>query len=64
MTENHDLAPEADVQEQRLPSGTDVDDADTTAAETSLPWEADPADAADQAAAVPMDDEDDHRAGT
>jgi hypothetical protein len=60
MTENHDLAPEADVDEQQRPEqGTD-----TEPAEVAVPLEANPADAAEQSASVPLDEDDEHRLGT
>ncbi|WP_298176547.1 hypothetical protein [Saccharomonospora sp.] len=57
MTENHDLAPEVDVNEQQVPVTPAVD----TPAETGMPMEADPADVAEQAAAVPHDEDDEFR---
>ncbi|MFC4001388.1 hypothetical protein ACFS2C_06440 [Prauserella oleivorans] len=57
MTENPDLAPDADVHEQRqsIPDGSI-----TEPPELDVPLEANPADAAEQAAAVPLDEEE-HR---
>ncbi|EHK86050.1 hypothetical protein ACWGRK_09760 [Saccharomonospora azurea] len=60
MTENHDLAPEADVTDQQLP----VTDSADHPVEPSVPMEADPADAADQATPVPHDEDDEFRPGT
>lgn len=53
MTENHDLAPAPDVDEQRRPVVEDVE-----GGEISVSMDADPADAADQAEPVEFDDED------
>ncbi|GAB2482100.1 hypothetical protein [Jatrophihabitans fulvus] len=52
-----DEAPEADVAEQARPAVHD----DTTSPRTDLPLEADPADAAEQDVAVPLDDDDHDR---
>ncbi|EIE98331.1 hypothetical protein [Saccharomonospora glauca] len=60
MTENHDLAPEADVTEQQLPATDTVD----YPVEPDVPIEADPADVAEQAAVVPHDEDDEFRPGT
>ncbi|CAM2824029.1 hypothetical protein SAXI111661_03510 [Saccharomonospora xinjiangensis] len=60
MTENHDLAPEADVTEQQLPATETAD----VPVETRVPMEANPADVAEQAAPVPYDEDDDFRPGT
>ncbi|PXY20442.1 hypothetical protein DI005_27095 [Prauserella sp. PE36] len=55
MSHNHDLVPHADVDEQRR----SVSEGDAgTPSDVSVPLEADPADAAEQAAAVPFDEED------
>ncbi|WP_019811460.1 hypothetical protein [Saccharomonospora halophila] len=57
MTENHDPAPEADREEQQQPVfGEDAP------APVGAPLDADPADVAEQAAPVPVD-EDDERPG-
>ncbi|PXY21986.1 hypothetical protein [Prauserella flavalba] len=55
MSDNHDLVPHADADEQRRPVGEG--DAGTPS-EVAVPLEADPADAAEQAASVPFDEED------
>ncbi len=57
MSENHDLSPEADVTEQQTP----VTPAADTPVETGIPMEADPADVADQASPVPLDEDDEFR---
>ncbi|TLW91225.1 hypothetical protein FFT09_18370 [Saccharomonospora piscinae] len=64
MTDNHELAPEADVTEQRLSAsdGADADTGGADALEQSLPMEANPADVAEQATVVPLEDDDEFRA--
>lgn len=63
MTENQDLVPEADAEEQREPArGGEEPDADR--AGMRVPLEADPADVAEQAAPVPLDEEDENRPAT
>lgn len=63
MTENHDLAPDVDVEQQRRPlseSGEAPEDAAGAGSAPDPPWvpfEADPADAAEQAEPVPLDDD-------
>ncbi|PRX47217.1 hypothetical protein B0I33_106318 [Prauserella shujinwangii] len=57
MDDKRDLEPEADVEEQRHPVREGGDDP----TETPMPFEANPADAAEQQAAVPIDDEDEQR---
>ncbi|KID29712.1 hypothetical protein [Prauserella rugosa] len=63
MTENHDLAPDADVDEQRrslVESGEGLEGAAGSGSEpapASVPFDADPADAAEQAEPVPFDDD-------
>lgn len=67
MTENHDLAPAHDVDEQRRPVADDIERDefdDGTGAEyasgpagTSVLMDADPADVAEQAEPVDFDDE-------
>ncbi|WP_019815593.1 hypothetical protein [Saccharomonospora saliphila] len=54
MTENHDLAPEADVeeQEQAVAGGEEVP------ASVGVPLDANPADVAEQSAPVPVDEDD------
>ncbi|PXY27562.1 hypothetical protein [Prauserella muralis] len=60
MDGKRDLAPDADVDEQRQP----VRAGEAEPADTPVPLDADPADAAEQAAPVPVDDEDDYRPGS
>ncbi|GAA1202439.1 hypothetical protein [Prauserella alba] len=67
MTENHDLAPASDVDEQRRPVVDDIERGEFTddtgagdepgPAEVSVPLDADPADVADQAEPVAVDDD-------
>ncbi|GAA1243066.1 hypothetical protein GCM10009676_30700 [Prauserella halophila] len=67
MTENHDLAPAPDVDEQWRPVVEDSERGEFTdgtgagdgpgSPEVSVPLDADPADVADQAAPVDFDDD-------
>lgn len=67
MTENHDLAPAPDVDEQRRPAVDDVEHGEFTGdtetgyepgpAGVSVPMDADPADVAEQAEPVEIDDD-------
>lgn len=64
FTDEHE-ATEADAAEQSLPVDEDGQDEEAAARELGepepeLPWEADPADAAEQAVSVPVD-EDEYR---
>ncbi|NIJ13231.1 hypothetical protein FHU38_003575 [Saccharomonospora amisosensis] len=63
MTENHDLVPDADADEQREPVGGG-DEGDVDRAGMRVPFEANPADVAEQAVPVPLDEEDENRPAT
>lgn len=54
MSENQDLVPIADVEEQQALSH---EDEEGSPADVAVPLEANPADAAEQAAAVPFDED-------
>ncbi|WP_199435375.1 hypothetical protein [Qaidamihabitans albus] len=57
MDDKRDLESDADVEEQRQP----VREGGDEPTDTSMPLEADPADAAEQRAAVPFDEEDEQQ---
>lgn len=63
MTENHDLVPEADVEEQREPARGDYE-VEQEQTGPGFPLEANPADVAEQAASVPLDEDEENRPAT
>ena len=58
MTDSEDTKPLADVVEQNQPVNADAEDSDEPVLPGRLPLEVDPADAAEQAWEVSLDEED------